>query len=160
MSPEITTNPVRNPLRSVRRVHQPFEERVRGARLQPGNAYAALIAGKTAAHIGRLGDAEDWYRLAAIYEPNGAEVLAESAAFLSKVGRVERARELLNVFEALQSTNLGAWESARDAYQTLGELEMVDRANLCSIYYRVAEGVLEPRGIEELLTEAEHVCGE
>jgi len=148
MSPEITTNPVRNPLRSVRRVHQPFEERVRGARLQPGNAYAALIAGKTAAHIGRLGDAEDWYRLAAIYEPNGAEVLAESAAFLSKVGRVERARELLNVFEALQSTNLVAWESARDAYQTLGELGTGNGRQSESLFHPLAEGVLEPRWIE------------
>ncbi len=113
---------------------QAFEERVRSARLRPGNAYAALSAGRSAAGMGRLGDAEDWYRLSAIYEPNGAMVLAESAAFLSKVGRVERARELLDVFESLQSTNLPAWESAWDAYQTLGELEKAERANLCSIH--------------------------
>ena len=72
-----------------------------------------------------------------MYEPNGASVLAGSAAVLSKAGRVDRAKILLAEFELLQSTNLGAWLKASEAYRALGHHHKALRAEVCSQYLQV-----------------------
>jgi hypothetical protein len=114
-----------------------FSEMSRSAQLQPGNGHQALAVAGAAASLGRLGDAADWSERAVAYEPNGALVLATSAALLSEVGRLDRAEVLLADFELLRSTNLGAWLKASEAYRGIGRHHKALRASVCGQYLQV-----------------------
>ena len=111
-----------------------LSEMDRGAQLQPGNGYQALAVAEAAVSLGRPTEAANWSEHALVYEPNGASVLARSAAVLSKAGRVDRATILLAEFELLQSTNLGEWLKASEAYRALGRHHKARRADVCSKY--------------------------
>ena len=82
-----------------------FDERVRSATLQPGNPYASLAAARLAVRLDKTGAADHWYEKSVKYEPQGAEVLSESAAFFARIGREDRAREVLHSFKQLGSPN-------------------------------------------------------
>jgi len=114
-----------------------LEERLRSAHLRPGNPYSALIAAQSAVDMGRFGDGEYWLERSVSTEPNGAEVLAWAAELAALTGAVDRAAELLDAFELLKSSNLGAWGRARNAYAVMGDDVRVERASRCSAYGQV-----------------------
>ena len=114
-----------------------LSEMDRSAQLQPGNGYQALAVAEAAVSLGRPTEAANWSEHALVYAPNGASVLARSAAVLSKAGRVDRAKILLAEFELLQSTNLGAWLKASEAYRALGRHQKALRTDVCSEYLQV-----------------------
>lgn len=109
-----------------------FLESNRAAGLQPGNPYAALAAAEAAIKVNRLDVAHQWYQWAAIYEPNGAEVLSEAARFLAATGQPNLAYELLDHFEELRSPNRLAWVTAKEAYLDLGDRVRAGHAGLCA----------------------------
>jgi len=114
-----------------------LSEMNRSAQLQPGNGLQALAVAEAAANLGRPTEAANWAEHALVYEPNGALVLAASAAVLSKAGRVDRAKLLLTDFELLRSTNLGAWLKASEAYRAMGRHQDALRADVCGQYLQV-----------------------
>lgn len=109
-----------------------YEELARSADLQPGNPFAAVQAAQAAIRIGQIDPAAAWYQRAVVDGPHQAGVLADAAAFNAAIGRVERSRELLASFEALESPNTSAWQVAKETYVRLGDIGSADRATLCA----------------------------
>ena len=108
-----------------------FEEREKIARLQFGDPYAAVRAARAAIRLNRLDVAEYWYDRAVPNDPYGATVLTTAADFYAKTGSEGRALELLSTFEALDSTNLGAWQIASEVYAHLGNEAAAGHAGIC-----------------------------
>ena len=108
-----------------------FEERQDIARMKPGNAFAAVQVARASIRIDRLDDAGPWYEHAVQQDPHGAGVLVEAAGFFAKTGRVERANQLLQTFEALGSTNLEMWNVASEIYTYLGNADAAKHAASC-----------------------------
>jgi len=109
-----------------------YEERVRGARLQPGNPFSALQVARFAAAMGRITEADHWFERALTIAPNSAEVLTSTAAFHAGQGRVDRSVEFLELFESLQSGSYEAWRTARTVYESLGDGAGVERSHPCA----------------------------
>jgi len=63
-----------------------FEERVRSARLRPGNPYVAVQAARAALRVSRLEVARGWYEQALVDDPSGGSIRAEATRFLSELG--------------------------------------------------------------------------
>jgi len=110
-----------------------FEERQKIARLQPGDPYAAVRAARAAIRLNQLDVAEQWYERAVPNDPYGSTVLTEAADFFAKTGSGDRALELLASFEALDSTNLGAWQVAGEVHAFLGNEEAARHADVCGV---------------------------
>lgn len=108
-----------------------LEEREKIARLQSGDPYAAVRAARAAIRLNRLDVAEYWYDRAVPNDPFGATVLTTAADFYAKTGSEGRALELLSTFEALDSTNLGAWQIASEVYAYLGNEAAAGHAGIC-----------------------------
>ncbi len=64
-----------------------FEERVRSARLLPGNPYVAVQAARAAIVVNRLDVARDWYEQVLLDDPNGGSTQVEATRFLSELSR-------------------------------------------------------------------------
>lgn len=109
-----------------------YEERVRSARLRPGNPYSALIAARAAIGMGRLEVAEHWLERAVSVEPNGAQVLTDAALVLADMGRQDKALRLIDSFELLGSPNTSAWKTAMGVYLASGNEIAAERARLCA----------------------------
>ena len=109
-----------------------YEERVRSARLRPGNPYSALIAARAAIGMGRLEVAEHWLERAVSVEPNGAQVLTDAALVLADMGRQDKALRLIDSFELLRSPNTSAWKTAMGVYLASGNEIAAERARLCA----------------------------
>jgi tetratricopeptide (TPR) repeat protein len=110
-----------------------FAERQEIARLKPGNAFAAVQAARAAIRMNRLEVAGQWFEEAVLLDPHGAGVLVEAAGFFAKTGSVERANQLLETFEALDSRSLSKWQVASEIYDFLGDDEASKHASLCAV---------------------------
>ena len=110
-----------------------YGERVRSARLQPGNPYLALISARFALAIGHLDEAKYWFERALTVEPNGTEVLTSVAAFYAGQGDFDRSAELLGIFESLRTGDWEVWRTARGIYEILGDEVAIERARPCAL---------------------------
>jgi hypothetical protein len=109
-----------------------YEERVRSARLRPGNPYSALVAARAAIGMGHLEVAEYWLERAVSVEPNGAEILTDVALVLADIGRQDKALQLIDSFESLRSPNTSAWRTVMEVHLAVGNEIAAERARLCS----------------------------
>lgn len=109
-----------------------YEERVRSARLRPGNPYSALIAARAAIGMGHLEAAEFWVDRAVLVEPNGAGVLTDAASVLAEMGRQDKTLQLVDSFELLRSPNTSAWKTVMDIRLAAGNETEAERARLCA----------------------------
>jgi hypothetical protein len=109
-----------------------YEERVRSARLRPGNPYSALVAARAAIGMGHLEVAEYWLERAVSVEPNGAEILTDVALVLADIGRQDKALQLIDSFESLRSPNTSAWRTVMEVHHAVGNEIAAERARLCS----------------------------
>ncbi|MBT7124699.1 MAG: hypothetical protein HN899_06010, partial [Gemmatimonadales bacterium] len=109
-----------------------YEERVRSARLRPGNPYSALVAARAAIGMGRLAVAEYWLELAVLVEPNGAGVLTDAALVQADMGRQDKALQLIDSFELLRSPNTSAWKTVMEVHLAAGNEIAAERARLCA----------------------------
>ncbi len=109
-----------------------YEERVRSARLRPGNPYSALVAARAAIGMGHLEVAEYWLERAVSVEPNGAEILTDVALVLADIGRQDKALQLIDSFELLRSPNTSAWRTVMEVHLAVGNEIAAERDRLCS----------------------------
>jgi predicted Zn-dependent protease len=110
-----------------------FAERQEIARLKPGNAFAAVQVARAAIRMNRLEVAGQRFEEAVRLDPHGAGVLVEAAGFFAMTGSVERANQLLETFEALDSRTLLKWQVASEIYDFLGNEEASKHASLCAV---------------------------
>ena len=109
-----------------------YEERVRSARLRPGNPYSALVAARAAIGMGHLEVAEYWLERAVSVEPNGAEILTDVALVLADIGRQDKALQLIDSFERLRSPNTSAWKTVIEVHFAAGNEIAAERARFCA----------------------------
>ena len=110
-----------------------FEERQQVARLEPGNAFAAVQVARAAIRLNRLDLAGQWFERAVRLDPHGAGVLVEAAGFFAKTGSEERANQLLANHEALGDRTLSVWQVVSEIYDFLGNEEASKHAALCAM---------------------------
>ena len=113
-----------------------FAEMDRGARLQPGIPRLALSAAQSALAVDNLDAAEDWYEYPLASDPYGVGILMDAAGFCVRIGRPDRAADLLELFESLRSPNRGAWEAAGKVCLSLGLEARADHAALCATVHQ------------------------
>lgn len=109
-----------------------FAERQEIARLKPGNAFAAVQVARAAIRLNQLDEAGQWYERAVRQDPHGEGVLVEAAGFFAKTGSEERANQLLETFEALDSKVLPTWKVVSEIYDFLGNEKASEHAAFCA----------------------------
>ncbi|MCX8252259.1 MAG: hypothetical protein OTJ98_10470, partial [Dehalococcoidia bacterium] len=117
-----------------------FAERQEIARLEPGNAFAAIQVGRAAIRVNQLEVAGQWFEEAVRLDPHGSGVLVEAAGFFALTGSEERAKQLLAIFEALgtisislEDENVERWLIVSEIYDHLGYTEASKHASLCAV---------------------------